>query len=362
MAEGIVGLPGGGKSYDVVSRVIIPDLKMGKTVFTNIPLHPGNIQKIFGIELSQIKNLHIIPDIHNEQGNLIQPICDLYQPTESKRINKALGATIVHDEIQTSFPFDERRSNADLKRFREWLSHHRHYKTEFYWISQSPELIEINIRRLTDIMYHCRSLKHSPKSYLSKYGLYRRRMFMLSNGEFDHKEPLDDQVIKLDPRVFAAYQSFADVGGKWGTFRAPMPIKIRRALWIAGILSFTIIPWSIYKSYTFVSSTSSKKNVNQVTPSAISHPIHKVEPTLKSVSLNEVIEYDGVFFDSRFGTFVLLRKGEPVARCGNLSGDFFESFVDCGEFKAKRVAFGGMSNGLPTMETDKPSLSGVASR
>lgn len=49
-----VGKPGHGKSYSVVERVIIPSLKEGRHVVTNIPLHSEDLMSSFGGTIQQL--------------------------------------------------------------------------------------------------------------------------------------------------------------------------------------------------------------------------------------------------------------------------------------------------------------------
>lgn len=245
-----LGMPGSGKSLDLVSRVIIPHLRLGRNVVTNIPLNVSYLFQIHGLPTDSITKLRVIPDINNEEGQLYQPISELYIPSEDNAINTLKNTTVVHDEIQTSFGFDDRRSSPHMRRFREFLSHHRHYGTDIYWASQDISLVDITLRRLTGLAYVFQNLKHKKRFSLTKnYGFYRRRMFMVAEGFIETKDVLEDVTLPIDPKIFACYTSFS---GSGVAAKIPMPLYLRYSLYVLGAiaLALPLILWRMYVSYS----------------------------------------------------------------------------------------------------------------
>jgi len=177
---GYVGLPGAGKSHTLVKSVIIPALQAGRTVYTNIPLQEDTLAAIHGITDTQMKGLRCYPDENDETGALVQPLAKLYLASEDQEINVLQNCVVVHDEIQTSFPAEMRGTDSDLARFREWLSHHRHYSADVHWGSQSETFVIIQLRRLTGLVYDFQNLRDNKfKNIGSRYGRYRQRMYMM---------------------------------------------------------------------------------------------------------------------------------------------------------------------------------------
>ncbi|QIB64057.1 zonular occludens toxin domain-containing protein [Kineobactrum salinum] len=80
------GLPGSGKSYSVVEHVILPALRAGNIVWTNIPMDPDLMDSEFGGLLKQFK----ISEIEENQN--------WFQETFTP------GATIVIDEAWRLWP------------------------------------------------------------------------------------------------------------------------------------------------------------------------------------------------------------------------------------------------------------------
>lgn len=52
--NGYFGKPGSGKSYSVVEYVVLPALKKGRHVVTNIPLEGELLEQVFGGKVTQL--------------------------------------------------------------------------------------------------------------------------------------------------------------------------------------------------------------------------------------------------------------------------------------------------------------------
>jgi len=361
MAIGYLGIPGSGKSHTLVEKVIIPELKAGKRVYTNIPLNTGNMTRIHKLTTAQINNLFMYPDETDETGKVHQPLAKLMIPSEDPNVNVLIKSCVVHDEVQTSLPFDERRSNPELKRLRDFVSHHRHYDIEWHWATQSEHLVDVTLRRLSDTAYLFKNLKHTTRGKLAKYGAYRMRLYMMTDGEVD-KEMITEEVVDINPQTFMCYKSFVgnDVAGK---FKAPMPRFLRNGLIIAGVMMFVIIPWSVYKTISWYNKlttkkghqTSQKKGIENhalAVDSAYHHPI--------GPSRIPGIEYDGYWYLQRPGgesIFILLKNGSPVYECRDPLFSF--ASTSCGDKPVYRVGRSSLPNGLGASGPSGAVVSGV---
>jgi zona occludens toxin (predicted ATPase) len=135
MIHGYYGLPGSGKSLNVVEHIIIPALKAGRTVATNIRLK----DKAYTLG-----------------GNII--------PFESKVHRDELakfphGSVIVVDEAWRYCKSGERMTSLS-EEFLELLTMHRHEvddqgnETQLYFITQLPKHICSHIRDMMDYAYN----------------------------------------------------------------------------------------------------------------------------------------------------------------------------------------------------------------
>lgn len=103
-----VGLPGAGKSYGVVANVILPALKQGRRVVTNIPLNRDAVRKI-------VKGGEIV-ELDVEVVATDPPKIDEYCTA---------GSVVVIDEVWRLWPAGV-KSNQVPESFRSLLAEHRH--------------------------------------------------------------------------------------------------------------------------------------------------------------------------------------------------------------------------------------------
>lgn len=103
--DAYVGKPGHGKSYGVVEHVVIPSMKQGRNVITNIPLNAELLQRDFGGSATQL------PDDWFE----IQDLSDLVPN----------GAVLILDEVWRRWPKGQKANQANLSD-KALLAEHRH--------------------------------------------------------------------------------------------------------------------------------------------------------------------------------------------------------------------------------------------
>lgn len=106
--EAYVGLPGHGKSYGVVEHVIIPSIKEGRHVVTNIPLEREELLADFGTQGSEITQL---PEDWFERDDMAELI--------------PAGSVAVLDELWRRWPAGLKANQAQLSD-KSLLAEHRH--------------------------------------------------------------------------------------------------------------------------------------------------------------------------------------------------------------------------------------------
>lgn len=103
--DAYVGKPGHGKSYGVVQHVVIPSLKQGRHVVTNIPLQVDILMEDFGGSVTQLPDdWHTRPDI-----------ADLAPP----------GCVLILDELWRRWPAGLKANNVP-ESDKALLAEHRH--------------------------------------------------------------------------------------------------------------------------------------------------------------------------------------------------------------------------------------------
>lgn len=150
------GRPGSGKSYNSVANVIIPALRSGRTVVTNVPLNKREIYTDF-----PDADLHFIPFsiTHNDVEKYFS--LDKFPS----------GSVFVIDEAGKLFPIGSKVLNIDPELLR-FFTEHRHsvgsdgYASEIFLLSQDATQVAKYIRDLVDTTYHHVKLdKHGLKNH-----------------------------------------------------------------------------------------------------------------------------------------------------------------------------------------------------
>lgn len=163
-----VGLPGHGKSYGVVSEVIVPALKAKRKVFTNIPMVTELCEKRFGFTVVQFD----VKDI-------------LENPNWFKDVFEA-GSLFVLDEVYKLWP-SGLKTNVMLEQHKSFLAEHRHMVGKN---GKSTEVILI-VQKLNLICMYCRSLIDTTfwVVKLDSVGLGKRYRVDVYSGAMDGTTP-----------------------------------------------------------------------------------------------------------------------------------------------------------------------------
>jgi len=102
------GMPGCGKSYNAVEQVIVPALKQGRKVVTNIPMHADAVTS------------------ENWPGELVEfPVQSVMQDPETIRDYVTPGCVFVLDEVWRMWPAGD-KANKVPEPFKSLLAEHRH--------------------------------------------------------------------------------------------------------------------------------------------------------------------------------------------------------------------------------------------
>ncbi len=142
-ANGYFGKPGSGKSYSVVEYVVIPALKKGRHVVTNIPLEEELLVQVFGGQITQL------------------PLDALDNPDLPDLIPH--GAVAVIDECWRRWPSGQRVAHA-AKNDLQWLKEHRHRvdtegnAMQVVLVTQDPADLASWVRKLITHSFHMHKL------------------------------------------------------------------------------------------------------------------------------------------------------------------------------------------------------------
>nr|BDD44856.1 membrane protein [Piscirickettsiaceae bacterium] len=202
MYDAIIGGKGSGKSYNTVATVILPALRKGRTVVTNIPLtdeidkDPELIGTVIPFDINELQ--------WYGESHTPQAVRDFFNP---ENIHK--GAIYVLDEVHKLWPAGMQVSEfpKDQKNF---ISEHRHmvgpdgHSTDVVLVTQDTKQIAAYPRRLLDYIYVCKKM-----SALGMQNSYRVDIF---EGEVSLHETFKGTKVntlrgKYDPEIYKYYRS-----------------------------------------------------------------------------------------------------------------------------------------------------------
>lgn len=145
----IIGRPGGGKSYEAVKYHILPAIKAGRKIITNLPLNLDMFVQVFGADVSKL--ITIVKTEYDDFGNLNRPFSKVedYQD-EWRSEDGAIAPLVVVDEAHMVIP----TTGTDIKLL-EFLSMHRHYGYDIIYISQSDRKLHRDVRDMVQMQYRC---------------------------------------------------------------------------------------------------------------------------------------------------------------------------------------------------------------
>lgn len=167
----LVGRPGSGKSYEAVVYHVIPSLKQGRKVVTNLPLNLAHFKAVFGEDIDEL--LEIREDAYSRDDGVLLPFQDPDDfKTQDWKNESGQGPLFVVDECHRQYASSARSKRDDglLKDCLEYFSMHRHYGHDVLLVTQSVGKLHKQVRELVQICY--RVSKHtaagSDKTYTQK--------------------------------------------------------------------------------------------------------------------------------------------------------------------------------------------------
>jgi zona occludens toxin len=218
----IHGDPGSYKTSSLVSDYLVPAVKQGRVVVTNIRgvKTPQEIADAFGFELPESADIMLVP--FDDQGFDLMARFFHWAP---------FGAIILMDEGQRVYP-------TRLRNFDEFDNHqfpdrpssvenafdtHRHHNWDIYISTPSISKIHKEIRTVAEFGY-----RHKNMAALFSFlkGRYKRVTHLADNSGTSLSHALSTNFRKIDERCFDVYQSTAtgqhkDTDSKVSLFKQP---------------------------------------------------------------------------------------------------------------------------------------------
>ncbi|MCU8413337.1 assembly protein, partial [Vibrio vulnificus] len=147
MIYAIVGRPRSGKSYESVAFHIIPAIKKGRRVVTNIPLNIEYFVKIFGDHVRGL--IKVVDAQFNNYGSMDRPFSKFEDYIDDWRDENNVGPLFVIDEAHMVIP-----SRVNDSRILEFYSMHGHYGIDIIILTQNLRKIHADIRAMIEMTYY----------------------------------------------------------------------------------------------------------------------------------------------------------------------------------------------------------------
>lgn len=182
------GIPGSGKSYDVIRR-IISVLLTGRKVYTNVDGLDNEhcrlaIADIVGITVDEL-NLLLIFLTPSQVGEFWEHCDD--------------NSFIVIDEVHKVFNARD-WNKAGNREFANWASTHRHHGIDVALITQNANKVEGQVRSLIEWRYYYRKM--------NMFGSMFKNGYLVYSYTSDDTKPLNMRKCTYDKRIFKCYKSY----------------------------------------------------------------------------------------------------------------------------------------------------------
>lgn len=236
-----VGLPRAGKSYGVVENVVIPALKTGRVVYSNIPMHDDYCEKTYGsmVRSFTTKDIQENPNFFEELEN---------------------GAIVIIDELWRLWPAGLKANNV-AETHKAFLAEHGHLTgdngqvTEVILVTQDLSQVANFVRTLVATTY--RVVK------LDAVGASKRYRVDIYEGAVTGQSPPASKKInqtfgKYKQEVYSAYVSQTKGDGVHGDeSRTDNRFNILKGFKLKFIVFFSILllVFSIYFAKSFLDDT-----------------------------------------------------------------------------------------------------------
>lgn len=267
MWSGIEGIPGSGKSYEAVAFHILPALKAGRKVITNLPLQIDQIRAINQdwaalIEVRKFPQpirgtwdadaasrgemaFRLFEDGHTENPPDVPVFGHVWDFYDEWRGQGGIGPLYVVDECHNAWP-KSLMPQKELKEVIQWAKLSRHFGADVTGITQSWRDVHSSLSVLLASL-----IKLRKADILGKKGEYIRRV----HGGYRGAE-LSRETRKYDTTIFPFYKSHTQgqaVAEAGLSDVSPKIVKIRRAAYAFLTVGAAFVIWAFWpkQGYSF---------------------------------------------------------------------------------------------------------------
>ena len=195
----IQGRPGSGKSYEAVKYHILPAIKDGRKVVTNIPINKDAIKKFYGYDVAEL--IHVVADYDTSDFNSKADSYTFSKPQDYQYAwvdDTGRRVLFVIDECHFCLP--KSGTHDAVKKF---YTMHRHQGYDIVLLTQQVAQLDKQILGLIEVVYKC-----TKATAMGSSSRYIKKVFDGYRGDM-----VDKQVREYDKTIFPFYKSHTQASG-----------------------------------------------------------------------------------------------------------------------------------------------------
>ncbi|WP_229793236.1 zonular occludens toxin domain-containing protein [Undibacterium squillarum] len=267
-----VGLQGSGKSFEVVSSVIVDAIAQGRRVVTNVAgineerIHAYLIKKR-GSEREQLGTI-----VHIENDRISQP---QFFPDEEKPELESIvkgGDLVAIDEAWRFWGTDSGKLSHEHMQFFRMHRHYVHAETgitcDVVLMTQDISGLHRSVRNVIEFAFKMH--KHKSLGLTKHY-----RVEIYEGWKINAKTRIDNRQKKYDPEIFPLYQSYTGGSGTEQSIDKRQNVLANKVLWyyVTGVLILgaisTYTVWKFFHPAQQSAKAPLAERIDPVTPQQI---------------------------------------------------------------------------------------------
>jgi zona occludens toxin len=352
------GLMGSGKSYEVVSSIIVPAIQAGRRVVTNIDgINPQAIQDYIlsktKLTADQLGSIVIFANDDINNTDFFPNDADPH--SEQSPTTLMAGDLLAVDECWRFWSTDNKVSDAHMTFFRM----HRHYTHPQTGVSCDVALMIQDLgtlhRKLKNVVeMTTRTVKLKTLGMSNSY-----RIELYEGNKLTKKTRIDTFNKQYKAEIFPLYKSYAAGTGNEKAMDKRQNVLLNPRVWIVTLLVLGAGSWGVWYIYGFLTGKHGFKNnvptsSNIVSSNGATQPLQTPKTTLNNYSSDWRITGK---FEANGQNWIVVTNGAGKLRFESPSVFTSNGYTAIGEVEGQKATMwtGSSSSGLFASPVQYPS-------